>query len=142
DVVNADDVGVIQGRNRACLGSEAMQPCRIAGKAQRQYFDRNVAAETRIAGAIYLSHPALPHKRDDLVGPKVSAERPGILFSRRHTTLEFSHSRALCRRMPSGRRRKGVGGSACERDHKTMKALVGGEFPVLTLTSGGALPSP
>ena len=49
---------MIETGEDASLTLEASQPIGIGRKRLRQNFDRNVAPETGIAGAVHLAHPA------------------------------------------------------------------------------------
>lgn len=51
---------MVQRRCGARLLFEPLQPFGIGRQAGGQDFDGYVAAETRVAGAIDLSHPAMP----------------------------------------------------------------------------------
>ncbi len=49
------------------LALEAREPLGIEHKARRQYFDRDVAVETCVAGAIDVAHAAAADASEDLV---------------------------------------------------------------------------
>jgi hypothetical protein len=48
----------------------------------RQNFERDVAAQPRIAGAIHFAHPARAQRRDDLIGSETGTCRKGHLSAR------------------------------------------------------------
>ena len=45
------------------------------GDGGRQHFDRDVAAEARVLGAVHLAHPAGAERRNDLVRTKMTTGR-------------------------------------------------------------------
>jgi hypothetical protein len=68
DVVDGHDVRMIESRGGARLLLEA--PERLgAGDVRRQDFQRDVAVELRITGAVNLSHSAGADRRDDAIRP-------------------------------------------------------------------------
>ncbi len=69
DVVNDEQVGMVERAGRARFAVEALQRFR-AGLAAAYAFDRHLAAESRIAGAVDLAHAAGTEQRDDLVRPE------------------------------------------------------------------------
>ena len=71
DVVNREDVGVRQGGDGAGLAIEPLAHRRVGERAGRHCFDRNVAAQTRVARAIHLAHSAAADGLDDLVGTEL-----------------------------------------------------------------------
>ena len=72
-IMNRQNVGMIQRRDRLRLLLKAPQPFRIAGKRRRQNFDRNLAIQPRVSRAIHLTHAAGAGGRHDLVGPEFRA---------------------------------------------------------------------
>ena len=58
DVVDSDDVGMVEGGDRACLLLEARAGRRILKGARHQRLDGHVAAEARISGPIDFAHPS------------------------------------------------------------------------------------
>ena len=56
--VDGRDVWMIQRRQQSSLAFEARAPLGIGAEYLRQHFDRDVAAELRVVGAIDLPHPA------------------------------------------------------------------------------------
>ena len=71
DVVNREDVGVRQCGDGAGLAIEPLAHRRVGERASRHCFDRNVAAQTRVARAIHLAHAAAADGLDDLVGTEL-----------------------------------------------------------------------
>ena len=71
--MNGDDVRVIERGCRAGLAREAGQRLLIAGEADGQKLDGDLAAEGGIAGDIDLAHPARAERREDLVLPEFLA---------------------------------------------------------------------
>jgi len=70
--MNGADVRVVQGSHRACFAFEALAELRIGRKGRRQDFNGHVAAESRVAGAIYLAHAASANGGTDLVRAETS----------------------------------------------------------------------
>jgi hypothetical protein len=66
-VVQRADVGMVQRRDGSGFPLEAFSEM-LGGD-----FDRYVAVEARVGGAVHLSHPALAKMADDLVGPQFVA---------------------------------------------------------------------
>ena len=62
DVVDRTDMGMIEGRCRACFALEAL-PRRVGREGLWQHLDRDVAIQPRVARAIHLAHPAGPGGR-------------------------------------------------------------------------------
>ncbi len=72
-VVNRQDIRMVQRRDSASFLLEARQAFHVASPRFRQDFQRNVAAEARIAGAIHFPHPARTERRKDFVRTQFSA---------------------------------------------------------------------
>ena len=70
DVVDGDDVGVVERRDGTGLLLEAAEAVGIVREARREHFDRNVAAEARVAGAVDLAHSTFANLGKDLVRPE------------------------------------------------------------------------
>ena len=66
-IVNGEDVWVIERRRGACFHLKPMKPIGVGGKGRREDFDRDIAAEARIAGAVDLAHPAGTDGGQDLI---------------------------------------------------------------------------
>ena len=77
DVVDAADVGMVQGRDGASLALEAGPHIGIASDFARQDLDRDRAIEPRVARAIDLPHPAGPKGGEDLVRAEAGAGGEG-----------------------------------------------------------------
>jgi hypothetical protein len=75
DVVHGEDVGMIQGRSRACLLFETLHALYVRGECRWQDFDRDLAGEALIAGAIDLAHAAHADLGRNLVRAEPSASR-------------------------------------------------------------------
>ena len=67
--IDRDDVRVVECGDGAGFAREAFVPRRIGGHAGGQHFQRNIAGEPGIAGAIHLAHSACPERADDLIRP-------------------------------------------------------------------------
>jgi hypothetical protein len=65
DVMDREDIGVIEGRNRPRLLLEPAKAIRITGERFRQNLDCDIASETCIAGAIHFTHAARAKRRLD-----------------------------------------------------------------------------
>ena len=76
DVVNGQDVGVRERRDRLGLALETSEPAGVVGSALRQDLDRHLAIEPRVSGAIHLAHATSAERREDLVGgePRTRSE--------------------------------------------------------------------
>ena len=80
-VVDGDDVGVVERGGRARFLLEALQPRVIRREGRRQDLDRHVAAETQVAGPIYLAHSAGADQRRNLVRSESGTRRKGHVFT-------------------------------------------------------------
>ena len=67
EAVNGGDVGMVEGRQQACLAFEARQAFGVGRKKFGQDLDGDVSSQVRITRAIHLAHPARTERRDDLV---------------------------------------------------------------------------
>ena len=67
ETVDARDVRVIQRREQFRFTLETRQALVVAGELFGKDFDRDVAIELRIAGAVHLPHAACADGRDDLI---------------------------------------------------------------------------
>src|SRR5712691_1461272 len=61
---------MIELRDRLRFAFESDLQLRVGPELRRENFDRHIAIEARVAGAINLSHAASAEGRDDLVRPK------------------------------------------------------------------------
>ena len=75
DVIQRTDVRVLEPRDAAGFALESLAANRIAGERRRHDLDRDRAIETRVGGAIHLSHAALADQAEHFVGSKPSAGR-------------------------------------------------------------------
>ncbi len=66
-VVQGTDMRMIQTGDRPRLPLEALPGLRALGHVRRQNFDRHRAVQSRVPGAVDLSHPACPDRGDDFV---------------------------------------------------------------------------
>ena len=72
-IMNRQDVGMIERRNRLRLLLEPQHPLRIARKRRRQHLHRHVAIEPRIPRPIHLAHAARACWCHDLVRTEFGA---------------------------------------------------------------------
>ena len=75
DGVQGDDVRMIERRDRLGFALEAGQAIRRRGHVLGQHLEGDVAAETRVARAVHLAHPARTERGDDLVDTETGAGR-------------------------------------------------------------------
>ena len=75
DVVDDRDVGVVEHPRRPGFLLEALQPVRVSREGSRKDLDRDVAAEPRVSGPVYLAHSARTQRRQNLVGAEASTRR-------------------------------------------------------------------
>ena len=75
DVVHRDDVGMVDGGDRARLPLEPRQAIRVARERGRQDLDRDVAPEPRVARLVDDAHATGADKGHDFVGPEPRAGR-------------------------------------------------------------------
>jgi hypothetical protein len=73
DIVDCQNVWVIKRRSRSRFTLEPSQSIGIGGKRRRQYLDRDVALQARVARTIHLAHAAGADLTDDLVRAKAGA---------------------------------------------------------------------
>ena len=78
-VEHAADAGMVQGAGGLRLLLEAREPGGIVRQRGGNDLDGDLAAEPGVAGAIHLSHAALPKRSDDLVRtePGAGGQRHG-----------------------------------------------------------------
>jgi len=65
--MNRGDVGVVQRGEQLGFALKPRQAIGIAGEGLRQYLDRNIALQPRVASPIDLAHPTDADEGDDLV---------------------------------------------------------------------------
>jgi hypothetical protein len=73
DIVDSKNVGMAERGNGPGSLLEAAETVDIGGERCRQNFQRNVAAEAGVAGALHLAHSACPDERDDFVRSKLGS---------------------------------------------------------------------
>jgi len=77
DIVDAADVGVVQGRNGASLALEAGTQIGIASDLTRQDLDGNRSIEACVAGSVNLAHAAGSEGGDNLIRAEAGAGGEG-----------------------------------------------------------------
>lgn len=75
DIVHGENIGVIQGRGGPRFPLEALQPLRIAGEGAGQNFDRHIAMQTQIPGAINFSHAPGAQQPGNLIRAQLGSRR-------------------------------------------------------------------
>ena len=73
NIVEAADVGMVQGRDGARLALEALPGIVSNGEQGPQNFDRYSAPEPRVGCLVDLSHPARAERVRDAVGSELRA---------------------------------------------------------------------
>ena len=71
DGVERDNIGVIQGRDRAGFTFKAIAPLRIGGHGAGEDFEGDFPAQPGILGGIHLSHAAASQLFEDSIMPSV-----------------------------------------------------------------------
>ncbi len=71
EIMNREDVGMRQRRDRLRLAPEPRERVRILREALRQHLDRHGPLQPRIPRPIHLPHPARAERRQDLVRPEL-----------------------------------------------------------------------
>src|SRR5262249_35498710 len=97
DVVNCEDIRMIQRSCGAGLLLEALQPLLVFGEYRWQDFDRHVATEPSVAGAIDFTHPARAKGRDDFVRPEGCARRKTHRFK---SAVQLTTTVSVAERLP------------------------------------------
>ena len=69
------DVRVIERCERPGFALEACEPIGITSEEFREHFDRDVAAQVRVAGFVDLSHATCTEWTEDFVWPEATAGR-------------------------------------------------------------------
>ena len=77
EAVDLRDVRMVEGRERPRLALEPGEPLGIVGDTLREHFERHVASERGVAGAVDLPHASGAYRGDDLVGTEPRAGRQG-----------------------------------------------------------------
>ncbi len=80
-VVDADDVGMVEGRRAVRLATEAFDEARVAGELGEQDLHRDEPVEDLVAGEVDVGHPAPGDGPFDRV-----TVREGV-FDRRHRRI-------------------------------------------------------
>ncbi len=75
EAVQMRDVGVVQRREHLRLAAEAREPFGVARDELRQDFQRDVAMEFRVAGAVDLAHAACAKRASYFVRTDSRASR-------------------------------------------------------------------
>src|SRR5262249_58732064 len=75
EVVERQDVGMRERRDRSRFVLEAPGELRVARETLRQHLDRNLASEPGVPRAVDLAHPARAERAEDLVGTEAGARR-------------------------------------------------------------------
>ena len=75
EVVNREDVGMRERRDRLGFAFEARKGRRILGELIRQNLDCDVAIERRVASLVDLAHAARANRRENLVRAETDASR-------------------------------------------------------------------
>ena len=85
EAVDVGDVRVVQRRERLGFAGEPCQPFGVAGEEVGQHFQRNVTIEGRVAGSVYLPHPAFANQRADFVDAEAGAGGEGQCAAAEYT---------------------------------------------------------
>ena len=75
DLVDGDDVRMVEGGGGTRLLDEAQSSVLVRHPLGGQDLDRDLAAESCVAGAVDLAHPSRAQQGEDLVGPELRAGR-------------------------------------------------------------------
>jgi hypothetical protein len=97
EIVDGTDAGMVDGGERLGLAFEACPQLRIRREPLRQHLYGHLSPQPRVPGAVDLSHPAAPQRRDDLVGTEAGAG------GERHFTISPRRLLELGIRMRSAR---------------------------------------
>src|SRR5260370_12734603 len=82
EFVDGNDIRMVEGRRRACILLETVQPVAISGECGGQNLDRNAAVQARIPSPVHLAHPPGAEQLDNLVRSELRAGGEG--HSARH----------------------------------------------------------
>ena len=77
DLVDRDDIGMVQRRRRPRFAFETNQPIRVRRHGDREYFQREIPKQLRIAGAVDFAHASGPNGIEDFVVGDVSSGAEG-----------------------------------------------------------------
>ena len=86
DGVDGDDAGMIEGGEGLGFALESREAFGVVPERGRQDFQRDVAAELRVGGAIHLAHAACAELLQDLI---VTSTRPVISESSRCASADL-----------------------------------------------------
>jgi hypothetical protein len=67
EIVEGADVRMRQARDRASFQREALSASGIPSRLAQQAFDRDIAAQPRVVGAVHLAHSPGADRREDFV---------------------------------------------------------------------------
>ena len=73
EAINRRDIRVVERGEKLRFAFEAREPIGIAGESFRQNFQRHVAIELGVSGAIHLTHPACSQECEHFIGAETSA---------------------------------------------------------------------
>ena len=73
NIVNGQDVGMRERRNRPSLTLEALARVGTCRRPVAHYLDRDIALEPRVVGSIHLAHPARADRGHNLIGAEAGA---------------------------------------------------------------------
>ena len=90
-IVNGQHVRMIQHHQRLGFLLEAPQPIRVRHEILRQYLDRNLAIQPRVAGTKHFAHSARADARDDSVLIEQCADH----FFSRNSSNQFKTTRTF-----------------------------------------------
>jgi hypothetical protein len=77
DVVNGEDVGMVQCCYSPRFLLKAPQSLSVGSERHRENLDSDIAPQSRVASAIYLSHPARAQRRKDFIRTEFRARSEG-----------------------------------------------------------------
>ena len=93
EAVNAADVRMVERREDLGFPFEPGEAVRVLSKRLGQDFQRDVAIQLRVAGAVDLAHAAAAEERQDLIRAEPRARGKGQMQSR-GTLYALAHNRA------------------------------------------------
>ena len=73
-VEHSNDVGMAERGGRSRLALEALQAGAVTGELGPENFERNVASQPAVVGAIHLAHSARAERRNDLIRTEAEPE--------------------------------------------------------------------
>src|SRR6202035_2477455 len=78
EAVDRADVRMIQCRERPRLALETRATLRVARERRRQDFNRDLAFERVVVGAVHLAHATDAEQRTDRIGPEAVADESAL----------------------------------------------------------------